>query len=104
MHDSRQFSHLYAEIHSEVKKRRALSSSHQWNNLFWSIYMVVKPKFFVDTSSVTCESLYGIIKVHVPDKDEYEPENQKVDTIIINIDQDDAKNSNYLDDIKSVVV
>ena len=104
MHESRQFSHLYAEIHSEVKKRRSVSSSHQWNNLFWSIYMVVKPKFFVDPSSVTCESLNGIIKVHVPDEDEYEPENQKADTIIININQDDTKNSNYLDDIKCVVV
>ena len=55
--------------------------------------MVVKPIFFVDPSSVTCESLDGILKVHVPDEDEYEPENQKVDTIIININQDDAKNS-----------
>ena len=76
MHDSRQFSHLYAEIHSEVKKRRSLSSSHQWNNLFCSIFMVVKPKVFVDPSSVTCESLNGIIKVNVPDEDGYEPKNQ----------------------------
>ena len=105
MHDSRQFSHIYAEIHSEVKKRRSLSSiSNQWNNLFWSIYMFVKPKFFVDPSSVACESLNGIIKVHAPDEDEYEPENQKVDTVCFGINQEDEKNSNYLDDIKFVVV
>ena len=105
MHDSRQFSHIYAEIHSEVKKRRSFSSiSNQWNNLFWSIYMFVKPKFFVDPSSVACESLNGIIKVHAPDEDEYEPENQKVDTVCFGINQEDEKNSNYLDDIKFVVV
>ena len=105
MHDSRQFSHIYAEIHSEVKKRRSLSSiSHQWNNLFWSIYIVVKPKFFVDPSSVTCESLNGIIKVDAPEEDEYEPENQKEDTICFGINQDDNKNTNYLDDLKYVVV
>ena len=66
--------------------------------------LVVKPKFFVDPLSVTCDSLDRILKVHVPNEDESEPENQKVDTIIININQDDAKNSNYLDDIKCVVV
>jgi hypothetical protein len=105
MHDSRQFSHIYAEIHSEVKKRRSLSSiSHQWNNLFWSIYIIVKPKFFVDPSSVTCESLNGIIKVDAPDEDEYEPENQKKDTICFGINQDDKKNTNYLDDLKHAVV
>ena len=66
--------------------------------------MVVKPKFFVDPSSVTCESLNGVIKVHAPDIDDYEPDNQKVDTICFGINQDDGKNSNYLDDLKVVVV
>lgn len=105
MHDSRQFSHLYAEIHSEVKKRRSHSSiSHKWNNLFWSIYMAIKPKLFVDPSSVACESLNGIIKVHAPDEDEYEPENSKEDTVIFDVKQHDEKNTVYLDDIKTFVV
>ena len=65
---------------------------------------VVKPKFFVDPSSVTCESLNGIIKVDAPEVDEYEPENQKEDTICFGINQDDKKNTNYLDDLKYVVV
>jgi hypothetical protein len=66
--------------------------------------MAVKPKFFVDPSSVACESLNGIIKVHAPDEDEYEPENQKEDTIIFDVKQHDEKNTVYLDDIKTFVV
>ena len=50
--------------------------------------MLVKPKFFVDPSSITCESLNGIIKVDAPDEDEYEPENH---TMCFGINQDDKK-------------
>ena len=103
MHDSRQFSLRYAEIHSEVKKRRSDNNSHQWNNLFWSIYRLVQPKFFVDPTSLTSESLSGTMKVHIPDEDDYEPENQRVDTIII-FNQEDEDKSKYLDDLKFTVV
>jgi hypothetical protein len=109
MHDSRQFSHRYAEIHSEVKKGRSNSGSHQWNNLFWSIYRIVKKQLFIDPSSIACESVNGTIKIHTPDEDEYEPEKQEVNTTILFNEEDEATSedeakSKYLDDLKTVVV
>jgi hypothetical protein len=103
MHDSRQFSHKYAEIYSDVLKKRKSSSSNQWNHLYWSIFRLGKPDLFMDPSSVACQSMNGTIQVMQPDEDEYEPENQKIETIII-FNEEDAEKSKYLEKIKSITV
>ena len=105
MHDSRQFSHLYAEIHSDVKKRRSNIDTNNWNNLFWSLFEAVKPKYFVDPSSLVCESINGIIKIPSPEEDENEPEINQTVTATFKVDSvDDEDKSKYLEELKYVFV
>ena len=83
MHDSRQFSQRYAEIHVEVKSKRKLSNADKWNDVFWSTFRLVKPHYFVDPSSLTCESLNGTNTLDQPEEDFYEPQNMKRETVIL---------------------
>jgi hypothetical protein len=75
MHDSRQYSQRYAAIHQEIKKLRTTQNVQNWNNLFWSMYRYVQPKFFEDPSSLTSDSYQGFNRLQHPDEDEYDPDN-----------------------------
>ena len=71
-HDSRQFFPRYAEIHYEVKKKRSYPNSHNWNNLFWSMYRIIHPKLFLDPLSLLAlEQGQTNAKVARQDEDDY---------------------------------
>lgn len=83
VHDSRQFSQRYAEIHLEVNKKRESLNAAQWSDLFWSSFKLVKPLYFADPSSFPCESLNGTNTLLQPEEDFYEPQNMKRETVIL---------------------
>jgi hypothetical protein len=99
MHDSRQYSQRYAEIHSYVKTMRNKKTAPEWNNLFWSMYRLVHPKLFVDPSSVMCDSVQGFIKVQQPEEDEYDPQNDKETKLFGFEGDEESKHKEYLLDI-----
>lgn len=83
IHDSRQFSQRYAEIHFEVHNKRESLNADQWNDIFWTTFRLVKPLYFADPSSVTSESLNGTNTLVQPEEDFYEPQNMKRETVIL---------------------
>ena len=76
MHDSRQYSQRYAEIHYQVKQFRSSKTAEEWNNLFWSIYRFIHPSYFTDPTSVVINS-HSLCKIQYPEEDEYDPESDK---------------------------
>jgi hypothetical protein len=76
MHDSRQFSPQYAKIHQQVKESRSCQAAEEWNNLFWSMYKHIHPKFFEDRSSIGNSKQQGIGMMPHPDEDDYDPGNE----------------------------
>ena len=83
-HHSRQFSHRYAEIHYEVKHKRARDNSQDWNNLFWSMYRIIHTKLFLDPSSLLAMELgqSNYHKVVQPDEDDYQPNCETKETSV----------------------
>jgi hypothetical protein len=77
MHDSRQYSQRYAEIHCQVKQFRSSKAAEDWNNLFWSIYRVIHPTYFADIGSDVSNSAHGTCKIQYPEEDDYDPESDK---------------------------
>ena len=47
-HDSNKYSQRYAEIYYNVKKQREKGIHQKWNNMFWTLYRLVKIDFFLE--------------------------------------------------------
>jgi hypothetical protein len=89
-HDSNKYSQRYAEIYYNVKKQREKNEHHKWNNMFWTLYRLVKPDFFGIKPKADNNNKFQNGKYEIPGVDDEENNAKVEETTMYNFDGKDV--------------